>query len=259
TPTETCITEGYDCGNPLDDCGTPLNCGTCTGTDTCESYVCTSCTPDNETVACDGFECGTADDGCEGLIDCTDACDPEDVCEDNLCVSPPTATTGDSVFTAYFSDNGVPETGLASATIDIYRISDNATKLVVDDGVLTELGGGFYTHAHTTEDNASFVSVGDAGAVITERYVQCISTIIERKIDDVLVDTWGLGEQTDTIEVNTELTVTDTGNIYTTTNNTQADVTDLKTDTAIIINDVAGVQTGTTAIIADVAVVDANV
>ena len=47
-----------------------------------------------------------------------------------------------------FEDAGVPKTGL-SPTIDIIKISDSS--LLVNDGALTEIGGGNYLYAFSSD------------------------------------------------------------------------------------------------------------
>lgn len=71
----TCTGLGKDCGPVADGCGGLLDCGTCTGPDTCggggTASVCgggNSCTP--TTCAALGKNCGPVADGCGGLLDC---------------------------------------------------------------------------------------------------------------------------------------------------------------------------------------------
>jgi hypothetical protein len=81
TPT-TCMTLGYNCGPASDGCGTLLQCGTCTGSQTCGSGGfdkcgmpsgggpdgASSCTP--KTCQSQGINCGPAGDGCGTLLQC---------------------------------------------------------------------------------------------------------------------------------------------------------------------------------------------
>jgi hypothetical protein len=86
---KTCTDLGYECGEQTDNCGGPLDCGTCTCPPDSLSnddsrYVCTSagkcvCTPLTAQEAC-GTECGgTEPDGCCGLVNCA-AC-PQGGCD----------------------------------------------------------------------------------------------------------------------------------------------------------------------------------
>jgi hypothetical protein len=80
----TCAKLGYNCGVAGDGCGGSLNCGTCTGTETCggggKFSVCggtTGCAP--KTCAGLGIGCGPAGDGCGGALDCG-TCSGIDTC-----------------------------------------------------------------------------------------------------------------------------------------------------------------------------------
>ncbi len=87
TPT-TCGDEGANCGSIGDGCGDLLNCGTCSGYDSCggggEPNVC-GCTA--TTCVAEGKDCGAVADGCGDLLDCGTCTDPL-VCgaeEPNVC------------------------------------------------------------------------------------------------------------------------------------------------------------------------------
>ena len=54
------------------------------------------------------------------------------------------------IILSYFSDNGVPATGL-SATIRVRDLSDNS--LVVNSVAMSEIGDGFYGYTFTAYDN----------------------------------------------------------------------------------------------------------
>jgi hypothetical protein len=87
-PVKTCIpatecTEEFNCGTEADGCGGTINCGTCSGEDTCEDNVCV-CIP-TKTECTAGFNCGEEDDGCGGTIDCGSCGAGEDACVDNIC------------------------------------------------------------------------------------------------------------------------------------------------------------------------------
>ncbi len=86
----TCAALGYNCGPASDNCGSILECGTCTAPDTCGGggthFVCgspmadagmDSCVP--ETCIQLGFTCGQNNDGCGNVIDCG-ACTPPQFC-----------------------------------------------------------------------------------------------------------------------------------------------------------------------------------
>jgi hypothetical protein len=70
----SCEDQGFDCGITGDGCGGTLDCGACTGGETCggggEANVCgrPSCTP--WTCASLAFDCGMASDGCNGTVSC---------------------------------------------------------------------------------------------------------------------------------------------------------------------------------------------
>jgi hypothetical protein len=83
---ETECTAGFECGTDDNGCGGTINCGTCSGEDTCENNVCvpTGCVPLTECTA--GFECGTDDNGCGGTINCG-TCGTTTSCVDNTCES----------------------------------------------------------------------------------------------------------------------------------------------------------------------------
>ncbi len=71
--------------------------------------------------------------------------------------------------TAYFSDNGVPKTGL-TPTMDIWKIDGTQ---VVTAQTMTEIAGGFYVYDFTTyDDDEDYVIRADGGATLgnTERY-----------------------------------------------------------------------------------------
>jgi hypothetical protein len=73
TPT-TCTAQGIQCGPASDGCGNLLQCGSCSGGQTCggggagKCGTSSSCTP--ETCASQGIQCGQAGDGCGNVIDC---------------------------------------------------------------------------------------------------------------------------------------------------------------------------------------------
>lgn len=72
------------------------------------------------------------------------------------------------IIPAYFHEAGVPKTGL-SPTIDIYKVSDNS--LVVNDGALTAVGGGFYKYDFAAYDSAEdYVYVVDGTATLANGY-----------------------------------------------------------------------------------------
>ena len=89
TPT-TCAAEGKTCGSIADGCGTTLDCGACTGTETCggggTANVC-GCTRQ-----CSGNICG-ANDACGGICQ-TGTCDGGKTCQGGTCACPTTACTG---------------------------------------------------------------------------------------------------------------------------------------------------------------------
>jgi hypothetical protein len=89
TPT-TCAALGYTCGTAADGCGGALNCGTCINPQYCGGGGFDKCggnnglTPDGgnqctpTTCAALGYTCGTAADGCGGVLNCGTTCtDPQ--------------------------------------------------------------------------------------------------------------------------------------------------------------------------------------
>ena len=75
------------------------------------------------------------------------------------------------IILAYFSDNGVPATGLSS-TIRIRDLSDNS--LVANSVAMSEIGDGFYGYTFTTYDNTveySFRADGSSTLGDSDRYV----------------------------------------------------------------------------------------
>jgi len=84
----------------------------------------------------------------------------------------------------YFADAGVPKTGL-SPTVDIYDVSDNS--LDVNDGAMSEIGGGFYKYNFTGHDatkDYAFVADGTSTLGNSDRYAAGI--ISENK--DAVID-----------------------------------------------------------------------
>ncbi|MFK7984672.1 MAG: hypothetical protein AB8I08_01495 [Sandaracinaceae bacterium] len=80
------------CGQVDDGCGTTLQCGECSGSDTCGGggipNIC-----DCEPRDCADVECGTIASGCGTDIDCG-GCGPGETCESNECVCPPADCEG---------------------------------------------------------------------------------------------------------------------------------------------------------------------
>ena len=81
-------------------------------------------------------------------------------------------------FTAYFTDDGSPKTGL-SPTITVYDLSDSSK--VVDGANMTEVALGLYKYQYTSYDSEKdYVGRADGGATLTaaaERYVPVSSGI----------------------------------------------------------------------------------
>ena len=81
---KTCATQGFNCGPAGDGCGRSLNCGTCSGLDSCggggASGVCgrPACTP--KTCAQLDAGCGIQGDGCGGATPSCGTCSAPDVC-----------------------------------------------------------------------------------------------------------------------------------------------------------------------------------
>jgi hypothetical protein len=83
---KTCAELGFDCGGAADGCGNLIDCGTCSGTDTCggagQPSVCgtpvSTCKP--KTCADLGINCGPAGDGCGGTITSCGTCTAPQTC-----------------------------------------------------------------------------------------------------------------------------------------------------------------------------------
>ncbi len=79
-----CATQKLNCGMAADGCGNVLNCGTCTGNDSCggsgTANVCGApkCTP--KTCASQMFNCGMATDGCGNTLTCGISCPTGETC-----------------------------------------------------------------------------------------------------------------------------------------------------------------------------------
>jgi hypothetical protein len=73
--------------------------------------------------------------------------------------------------TAFFSESGAPKLAL-TPTIDIWRLSDNS--LVVNDGAMTEVGGGWYKYTYepavANDVNHSWIVDGGVAMAANERY-----------------------------------------------------------------------------------------
>jgi hypothetical protein len=84
----TCAAQGYNCGFASDGCGNALMCGSCTAPEVCGGGGFDKCgtngfTPDGS-VACTpetcvslGYTCGTAGDGCGGVLSCGSCTAPQ--------------------------------------------------------------------------------------------------------------------------------------------------------------------------------------
>tara|TARA_Y100000310_G_scaffold7931_1_gene8609 strand:- start:2122 stop:2595 length:474 start_codon:yes stop_codon:yes gene_type:complete len=73
------------------------------------------------------------------------------------------------IFTAFFTDNGAPKTGL-SPTITIYNVSSSATFV---SGAMSEVGDGHYKYTLTNyTGSVAYGAIADAGATLSgnERY-----------------------------------------------------------------------------------------
>ena len=74
------------------------------------------------------------------------------------------------IILAYFSDNGVPATGLSS-TIRVRDLSDNS--LIVNSVAMSEIGDGFYGYTFSAYDNSveySFRADGSSSLGNLDRY-----------------------------------------------------------------------------------------
>src|SRR5436309_2680013 len=97
TPNPHCVAKTKNCGVIDDDCGGKIDCGACTGFDTCRGggvdNVC-GCTPKD----CTGVECGEIERGCgPGKLQCGDCTSPK-TCggggKPNVCGCTPKACGG---------------------------------------------------------------------------------------------------------------------------------------------------------------------
>ena len=87
-----------------------------------------------------------------------------------------------------FYESGVPKTGL-SPTVDIYNVADNA--LSVNDGAMTEIGGGFYKYSFAGYSAATeYVFVADSVTLTgNERYATGNIEQMEGESVSILADT----------------------------------------------------------------------
>jgi hypothetical protein len=89
---------------------------------------------------------------------------------------------------AYFSNNGVPATGLTTPTIRIRELPSGT--LIINDSIMTETGDGFYIYDFTTYDKDKNYSIRcDGTAVLSDadRYVYAGN---ENYIDDIASGVW---------------------------------------------------------------------
>lgn len=71
-------------------------------------------------------------------------------------------------FTAFFSNGGIPKTGL-SPTIDVYRVDTGAQ--VVTGAAMTEVGAGWYKYSYSAaDDSVGYVATADGGATLNNAY-----------------------------------------------------------------------------------------
>ena len=79
-----CAQQKKNCGTAIDGCGHTLDCGTCTGNETCggsgTANVCGAPTCTSKTCAEQGFNCGMATDGCNNAISCGATCPTGETC-----------------------------------------------------------------------------------------------------------------------------------------------------------------------------------
>lgn len=92
------------------------------------------------------------------------------------------------IITAFFTDNGIPETGL-SPTIDIWELDPNPAinTQIITAGALVEVGGGFYRYDFTTYDfekDYTFLVDGGSSLPNFERYNPAVN-------ESYTEDTWG--------------------------------------------------------------------
>jgi len=71
---QTCMSAGATCGPIGDGCGNELQCGSCTGCETCggggTASVCGGVCCKAETCVSQNIECGPAGDGCDNMLNC---------------------------------------------------------------------------------------------------------------------------------------------------------------------------------------------
>lgn len=88
------------------------------------------------------------------------------------------------IINSFFTDVGVPRTGL-SPTLRIWEVAVGSHTLVVTDDPMIEVGGGFYKYNFATYDpDKNYVVRSDGGAVLddSERYE--VAATEELKIED---------------------------------------------------------------------------
>lgn len=93
--------------------------------------------------------------------------------------------------TAYFSNNGIPATGL-SATIRIIDVADNSP--VVTDIAMLEVGNGFYKYAFSTYDAEKDYAIRCDGSNVlngNDRYTYGGNEMFDNVLNNIL----GLSQQ----------------------------------------------------------------
>jgi hypothetical protein len=96
------------------------------------------------------------------------------------------------IYVVYFSDGGVPKTGLSPAIVTYRKVSDGSD--VASPPALSEIGGGFYKFASTPSE--ALVARVDGGAVLADAYRYKVMQITPHDGDlDAQVST--RGSQTD--------------------------------------------------------------
>jgi len=100
-PDAACITDpawcNGRCDTTTDNCGQPIDCGTCEAGVSCFSNVC-GCMPESTAAACAGAQCGQAINNCNLAVNCgvsgSASCPPNDVClaDAGTCCTPDNGT-----------------------------------------------------------------------------------------------------------------------------------------------------------------------
>jgi hypothetical protein len=211
----TCVQFGYTCGNPPDNCGGLLNCGTCVPPQTCGAqtpYRCgTACVPTASCNPADGGPplCGSVPNGCGGTLNCgTGNCIAPQTCGGggipNQCGCLPSGTIGPNLplsgsslaITGGDAGSGLP---WSSATL-ITQADNNSAQVSLTTGgqvsqYLIALGYQFSVPTNATIDGiqVDVVRSSQSGVAVSDYILQLIKGSAPIGTNHANGLTWGTG------------------------------------------------------------------